>query len=35
MKRIVEIRSAEGGRDAQLFAIELAAAYGRHFDRVG
>jgi protein subunit release factor A len=35
MKRIVEIRSAEGGTDAKLFAKDLAAAYMKHFTRVG
>ena len=35
MKRIVEIRSAEGGEDAKLFAKDLAASYMKHFTRVG
>ncbi len=35
MKRIVEIRSAEGGEDSKLFVADLAKAYQRHFDRVG
>lgn len=35
MKRIMEIRSAEGGDDAKLFAKELAAAYTKFFGRVG
>lgn len=35
MKRIIEIRSAEGGEDSKLFVRDLAAAYVRHFDRVG
>lgn len=35
MKRIVEIRSAEGGEDAKLFSKDLAAAYMKHFTRVG
>ena len=35
MKRIIEIRAAEGGEDSKLFTIDLAQAYQRHFDRVG
>lgn len=35
MKRIIEIRAAEGGDDAKLFVDELAAAYGRLFIRKG
>lgn len=35
MKRIIEIRAAEGGDDAKNFAKELAAAYIKHFTRVG
>ena len=35
MKRIIEIRSAEGGEDSKLFAMDLAQAYQRHFSRVG
>jgi len=35
MKRILEIRAAEGGEDSKLFAMDLAQAYQRHFDRVG
>ena len=35
MKRILEIRSAEGGEDAKLFVKDLAAAYIKHFTRVG
>jgi len=34
-RRIVEIRSAEGGEDSKLFVKDLAQAYQRHFDRVG
>lgn len=34
MKRVIEIRPAEGGDDAKLFVSDLAAAYiklaGRH-----
>jgi len=35
MKRILEIRAAEGGDDAKLFVKDLAQAYAKHFDRVG
>lgn len=35
MKRTVEIRSAEGGEDSKLFVKDLAAAYIKHFTRVG
>lgn len=35
MKRILEIRSAEGGMNASLFTKDLAQAYQRHCDRVG
>ena len=35
MKRVLEIRSAEGGDDAKLFAKDLAAAYIKFFGRVG
>jgi len=35
MKRIVEIRPAEGGEDSFLFARELALAYGKLFARRG
>lgn len=35
MKRIVEIRAAEGGEDAKLFAHDLAAAYRSAFDALG
>jgi protein subunit release factor A len=35
MKRFVEIRAAEGGDDSKLFAKDLAAAYMKHFTRVG
>jgi protein subunit release factor A len=35
MKRVIEIRSAEGGDDSALFTRDLAQAYQRHFDRVG
>lgn len=35
MKRIIEIRGAEGGEDSKLFASDLAQAYQKHCDRVG
>jgi protein subunit release factor A len=35
MKRILELRSAEGGDDAKLFAKDLAVAYGKLFSRFG
>jgi protein subunit release factor A len=35
MKRILELRSAEGGEDSKLFVRDLAAAYIKHFTRVG
>jgi protein subunit release factor A len=35
MKCVLEIRGAEGGEDAKLFAKDLAAAYGRLFSRFG
>lgn len=35
MKRVIEIRAAEGGEDSKLFTIDLAQAYQRHFSRVG
>jgi len=35
MKRVIEIRGAEGGEDSKLFASDLAIAYQKHCDRVG
>lgn len=35
MKRIIEIRPAEGGEDSRLFVSDLTAAYAKHFTRVG
>lgn len=35
MKRIIEIRPAEGGADARLFVSDLAKAYQKLFDRLG
>jgi len=35
MKRILEIRSAEGGDDPKLFSKDLASAYIKFFGRLG
>lgn len=35
MKRIVEIRAAEGGEDSKLFVKDLAAAYTKQFTKFG
>lgn len=35
MKRIIEIRAAEGGRDSELFAADLVVAYRKLCDRIG
>ena len=35
MRRILEIRAAEGGEDSNLFTVDLAQAYQRYFNRVG
>lgn len=35
MKRVLEIRAAEGGEDSKLFVKDLAQAYLRLFERVG
>ena len=35
MKRIIEVRPAEGGDDAKLFCQDLLAAYRRLCDRAG
>lgn len=35
MKRIVEVRAAEGGEDSALFANDLAQAYQKFFTKVG
>lgn len=35
MKRIIEVRSAEGGEDSKLFARDLLAAYARMAGRYG
>jgi protein subunit release factor A len=34
MKRVIEIRGAEGGKDAKLFAQDLASAYVSMFERL-
>lgn len=35
MKRIIEIRGAEGGADASLFVQDLSKAYQKMFTRFG
>jgi protein subunit release factor A len=35
MKRVIEIRAAEGGLDAKLFVAELAEVYARLATRKG
>jgi protein subunit release factor A len=35
MKRLIEIRAAEGGEDAKLFTQDLAAAYIRLAGKLG
>ena len=35
MKKIIEIRSAEGGADSQLFVADLANAYRKMAQREG
>jgi len=35
MKRIMEIRAAEGGDDSKLFVEDLAVAYEKTFNRLG
>jgi len=35
MKKVIEIKAAEGGEDSKLFVKDLAKAYVRMFDRVG
>lgn len=34
MKKIIEIRSAEGGDDAKLFVNDLAIAYEKTFSKL-
>lgn len=35
MKRVIEIRAAEGGEDSKLFVSDLAQAYQKFCTRVG
>ena len=35
VRKIIEIRAAEGGDDSKLFVSDLAAAYCRMFSRLG
>jgi len=35
MKKIVEIRAAEGGQDSKLFVNDLAIAYEKTFSKLG
>lgn len=35
MKRIIELRSAEGGEDSQLFVADLARAYQKLASNLG
>lgn len=35
MKRVIEIKAAEGGDDSKLFVAELSDAYSRMFLRNG
>jgi len=35
MKRTIEIRAAEGGEDAKLFATDLGKAYQKYFTSIG
>lgn len=35
MKRVIEIRAAEGGDDSKLFCQDLAKAYVRLADKAG
>lgn len=35
MKRIIEIRAAEGGEDSKLFVKDLAQAYKKFAERKG
>lgn len=35
MKRVIEIRAAEGGEDSKLFVKDLANAYVRMAQRLG
>ena len=35
MKRVIEIRAAEGGEDSKLFVKDMAQAYFKFADRKG
>ena len=35
MKRVIEIRAAEGGEDSKLFVKDLAQAYAKFAERKG
>jgi protein subunit release factor A len=35
MKKIIEIRAAEGGDDSKLFVEDLATAYEKTFQKLG
>ena len=35
MKRVIEIKAAEGGEDSKLFVRDLATAYIKYISRVG
>lgn len=35
MKRVIELRAAEGGDDSRLLVGELACAYEKHFLKAG
>ena len=35
MKRVIEVRAAEGGEDSKLFVKDLAQAYIKFADRKG
>lgn len=35
MKRVIELRGAEGGEDSKLFAKDLAQSYMKMFSRFG
>jgi len=35
MKKTIEIRAAEGGKDSKMFVNDLAAAYEKTFQKLG
>lgn len=35
MKKVIELRSAEGGDDSKLFTEDLAIAYEKTFNKLG